>query len=125
MKPAEKQQRHKYAQSVPQYFGVKKNCTSAKSVRLQWQCNVNPFQAISLLHNHEIFQCLEIKQLFEKIGIAKFKDRQYLIKLERIRKGRGAEFQLGLGIKSAAPVTGDQRIIILNMERFRAAERLG
>ena len=69
-------------------------------------------------------QCSEIKQFFEKIRIAKFKDRQYLIKLERIRKGRNAEFQLGLGTKSAAAVTGDQRIIILNMERFRA-ERPG
>ena len=59
----------------------------------------------------------EVKQLFEKIGIAKFKDRQYLIKLERIRKGRDVEFQLGLGTKPAAPAAGDQRIIILNMER--------
>ena len=55
--------------------------------------------------------------MFEKIGIAKFKDRQYSIKLERIRKGRDVEFQLGLGTKPAAAAAGDQRIIILNMER--------
>lgn len=51
------------------------------------------------------------------MGIAKFKDRQYLIKLERIRKGRDAEFQLGLGTQPAAAAAGEHWIIILNMER--------
>ena len=51
------------------------------------------------------------------MGIAKFKDRQYLIKLERIRKGRDAEFQLGLGTQPAAAAVGERWIIILNMER--------
>ena len=60
---------------------------------------------------------VEVKQLFEKMGIAKFKDRQYLIKLERIRKGRDGEFQLGLGTQPAQAATGDRWIIILNMER--------